>query len=1007
MQNGDSEVVKSQQAFTAHSMARTMLEVTAVGAIQLPDIEVMRGFGVKMDSYLALQLGSSTAKTKKAYGGGRNPNWQQVLHLELQPGTSDLYITVWKYSKISQHEEIARGSMSLPAWQQQGEQSWDQRVALQPARMGKGSAWGGEVLLKLKYTTIEDASSSTDSSMLGASLDSSYQSSSLPIPALQSNGEQPQSSAGASASLSRLMNKLQKPRKSRVSSDTVPVPSQPVDISGTATNGEVPVGHSPRQSSQFLQKALDKVLKRVGGKEKERSSAISEGGYATAEESDTVSRRSSIASLTEPPVAVQEMVSAAPVASAVERHRIMPPTWQQAEQTPVLPTHTSTSTQTDSPVMHASDSSHAFSQPSREPSREAPFLPCQSDMSLSPHMSSLQGSELIAEETGLAVLAAEGPPSRASQSSSEGPQAGQAHSAATQHPDRIASFPTPPSPFAAVQEEPLLVETAQSSRGSTQPGAAIPEGAASGVPADGGSASSVSAPLGAPQPSAESAPAAAQVGRVRLEHLDTAYRRREQSTSSADARGSTSSEINGHAPASSASVPESDAGASGANGSVDMAYDSPQLPVVAGPSSPAVPFCPAPHRGFVEVQPLGSPFADHSFMDRIIMGRGPASDLDRGTNGHLDPLTAHPLRQTGLMPDEDLQAGIKTMPLRIPPLPDAISSQENGCSSEEENGGGSPRIYEADAHIGPLALQPRLSAAPEDDEDEHAEVVVEEPPTERVMRKTLSRKSPFLPELLQGWNDYSDIIFCEEYGKKVLLGEGSFGEVYKASYLDCDIAVKKLNRINDAKSEEAFRRECAILKGCRHPHIVNFMGVCKDEEGRICLMTELMDTSLMSALLLPDDANKEFHYFNQGRHILICVAKALIYLHKHDIVHLDVKSPNVLLKKGDAKLADVGLSQMLSKSFANSCSGMGTFSWAATELLLGSHPVTTAADIFSFGVLLWEVCTLEQPHLRHMRDITEDEAPEQIRQLFSDCVREDPNSRPTAKQVLQILMQNQ
>lgn len=58
--------------------------------------------------------------------------------------------------------------------------------------------------------------------------------------------------------------------------------------------------------------------------------------------------------------------------------------------------------------------------------------------------------------------------------------------------------------------------------------------------------------------------------------------------------------------------------------------------------------------------------------------------------------------------------------------------------------------------------------------------------------------------------------------------------MYKASYLDCDIAVKKLNRINDAKSEEAFRRECAILKGCRHPHIVNFMGVCKDEVGSSC-----------------------------------------------------------------------------------------------------------------------------------------------------------------------------
>lgn len=40
--------------------------------------------------------------------------------------------------------------------------------------------------------------------------------------------------------------------------------------------------------------------------------------------------------------------------------------------------------------------------------------------------------------------------------------------------------------------------------------------------------------------------------------------------------------------------------------------------------------------------------------------------------------------------------------------------------------------------------------------------------------------------------------------------------------------------------------------------------LCMLQEGRICLMTELMDTSLMSALLLPDDANKEYHYFNQS-----------------------------------------------------------------------------------------------------------------------------------------------
>ena len=87
--------------------------------------------------------------------------------------------------------------------------------------------------------------------------------------------------------------------------------------------GEAPLGQSPRQFS--LQKALDKVLKRVGAKDKERPS---DGGYATAEDSDTVSRRSSIASLTEPPVALHgEPHGAASVKSAQDRHRIMPG-WQ-------------------------------------------------------------------------------------------------------------------------------------------------------------------------------------------------------------------------------------------------------------------------------------------------------------------------------------------------------------------------------------------------------------------------------------------------------------------------------------------------------------------------------------------------------------------------------------------------------------------------------------------------------------------------------------------------------
>lgn len=73
--------------------------------------------------------------------------------------------------------------------------------------------------------------------------------------------------------------------------------------------------------------------------------------------------------------------------------------------------------------------------------------------------------------------------------------------------------------------------------------------------------------------------------------------------------------------------------------------------------------------------------------------------------------------------------------------------------------------------------------------------------------------------------------------------------------------------------------------------------------------------------------------------------------------------------------------------------------WSAAQL-------THAADIFSFGVLLWEACTMEQPINRRMRDIEPGEAPQAIRDLFRACVEEDPDARPSAKAVLETLLQN-
>lgn len=383
----------------------------------------------------------------------------------------------------------------------------------------------------------------------------------------------------------------------------------------------------------------------MGAKDKERPSTVTEGGYATAEDSDTASRRSSITSLTEPPPTLPELHGAAHMEGSQGRHRNMPgwhqvngyfhihivlffpaahkaarePTsmWRwwiaaqgwchswgcasglQAEEPQALPRHASTSTQTSSPTVHPSSSGH----PQQQPSLESSFLPCQSDISLSPHMSSVQ-SENVAEEGLPAMISA-----RSSGASSMGmrshPDNSQAAPAAVASHTvsggaRFSGFPTPPSPFLAAQEQCLLEEAAPADFRASQTSVATSGGAASGASSSaegnrGSAAGSEAVHTGASE-TGNPAPAAAQNGRVRLEHLDSAIRHRQRN---AETPVSAASQMNSHAAASSGPHPAlmQDGTSAGDAG--------PSQPSSAeGPSSQAIPICPPPNRGFIAVSLL-------------------------------------------------------------------------------------------------------------------------------------------------------------------------------------------------------------------------------------------------------------------------------------------------------------------------------------------------------------------------------------------------------------------
>lgn len=99
----------------------------------------------------------------------------------------------------------------------------------------------------------------------------------------------------------------------------------------------------------------------------------------------------------------------------------------------------------------------------------------------------------------------------------------------------------------------------------------------------------------------------------------------------------------------------------------------------------------------------------------------------------------------------------------------------------------------------------------------------------------------------------------------------------------------------------------------------------------------------------------------RGRKIALDVARGLVHLHSREIVHMDLKSPNILLGKDmTAKIADVGLARSINNSQITQMTSIGTMAWAAPELKRnfkigrkdGPKSLTPAADVFRFDPYL-------------------------------------------------------
>jgi serine/threonine protein kinase len=193
------------------------------------------------------------------------------------------------------------------------------------------------------------------------------------------------------------------------------------------------------------------------------------------------------------------------------------------------------------------------------------------------------------------------------------------------------------------------------------------------------------------------------------------------------------------------------------------------------------------------------------------------------------------------------------------------------------------------------------------------------------------------------------------------LGKGCFGTVYKGKCRGKIVAIKKLHQQNMEDLEE-FKKEIQFLTHLRHPNIVLFMGACT-QVGKLAIVTEYLPRGDVHAVV----------HTKQPPLLMILsmaldVAQGMNWLHlsKPPIIHRDLKPTNLLVDENwKVKICDFGLSAwQLQKTLQDPGVAPGTPLWMSPEVLKG-RPLSEKADVYSFGIVLWEMFTGKEPYDEH------------------------------------------
>ncbi|CAJ2640356.1 unnamed protein product [Trifolium pratense] len=243
---------------------------------------------------------------------------------------------------------------------------------------------------------------------------------------------------------------------------------------------------------------------------------------------------------------------------------------------------------------------------------------------------------------------------------------------------------------------------------------------------------------------------------------------------------------------------------------------------------------------------------------------------------------------------------------------------------------------------------------------------------------------------------------------------------YKGAYMGKKVGIEKLRGCDKGNSYEfVLRKDLLELMTCGHKNILQFCGVCVDDNHGLCVLTKFMEGGSVHDLI---SKNKKLQSKDIIR-IAVDVAEGIKFMNDHGVAYRDLNTQRIMLDKhGSACLGDLGIVTACKSNQEAMDYETDGYRWLAPEIIAGdpeSVTETWMSNVYSFGMVIWEMVSGEAAYTAYspvqaavgiaacgLRPEIPKDCPQILKSLMTKCWNNTPSKRPEFSEIIAILLRN-